>query len=99
MGNLKLYISIIIMVVGATTTAIWHFAPMDLALANQEKIAMLDAKGELSVWEDRKWELWDKCVDPKTDKWICSDDTKRKYDKILLEIELLRKKLGLDPED
>lgn len=95
-SNWKTLATLVVFIVTATAGAIWHFAPMDLALANQEKIAMMDQKGQLEVWEDRRYEMEERCVDPRTDEWLCTLAARGKYDHILREIKLLEKQLGLE---
>ena len=99
MSKTKTLISAGILLVTATAGAIWHFAPMDLALANQEKIAMMDAKDRLEVWEDRLYELEDRCVDKRTDEWLCSISQRAKHSHIKREIKLLEKELGIEEKE
>jgi hypothetical protein len=72
---------------------------MELALANQEQIAMMGAKDQLEVWEGRKYELEDRCVDKQTDEWLCSMTQRAKYDHIKREIKLLEMKLFPAPKE
>jgi hypothetical protein len=94
--QLKILLGIAISIVVSTSGAITYFAPMSMAKANQEQIAMLDAKGQLDVWESRKYEIADDCIDKKTDEWICSMEQKAKYEHVLREIYLLEEKLGIE---
>ena len=93
--EIKAMIGASVLLVTATAGAVMYFAPMTLAIANQEKIAMMDAKGQLEIWEDRKYEIEERCIDKRTDEWLCSMSYRAKYDHINREILLLEEKLGI----
>ena len=100
----KALISLIVLIVPATAGAIWHFAPVSYAdkilaktEANTVQIAMMSESQQLKWMQSELNEDERRCVEKKTDEWLCSEKKKDQYDMMILDINILRLKLGLDP--
>ena len=95
----KVLIGLCIFLITSTAAAIWHFAPMTLAQANQEQIAMMSESQQLKWMQSEFYEERRDCVEKKTDEWQCSEDRRMEYRNMLLDINILRLKLGLESLD
>ena len=69
LGDVKTFIGI----VGACVLAVLYFAPQDDVDANTIEIAMISATQEILVWENRKGELENDCLDRPNKVWKCGD--------------------------
>jgi hypothetical protein len=86
---------IIVLSVSGTWGALKTFAERPYAEKTRDMVVEMDDKGELKYWQSREWEIRKHCMNLKTKEWLCSDDDWDEYDGILVEILLLKDKLGI----
>ena len=102
MKDIKLIHALIglLVLVSVTTagTVLW-FTPKTYAEDTREMVVMMSESQQLKwlMGEKREFELV--CTDKITDEWVCSESKKERYDGLLLDIQMLRLKLGLPIEE
>jgi len=92
---LQIIIATAVLLVSSTVGAIVYFTPMGYAEVTRQMVVELDLKGQLSYYEQQAWEYRKNCMNMQTQQWLCSPDDRFMYDKILIEIEILKNKLGI----
>ena len=92
---IQIILSAVILLISSTVGAIVYFTPMGYAETTRQMVVELDLKGQLSYYEQQAWEYRKNCMDMKTGTWLCTPDDRFMYDKILIEIEILKNKLGI----
>lgn len=90
---------IIVLIVGATYKAITYFAPMAFAEETEHRVAMMEQSQKLQWLESEKAEFELICTNKLTDEWVCSDKKRERYDWLVMQIQLLRVKLGLPVQE
>lgn len=96
-------IGLVILTATATAGAIVYFADKDMVQevkadvkGNAEQIVMMREQDKFEIFMDRLTEIEDDCLDRKTGDWLCTEDEHRKYNKLKLHIEMLKKELGIE---
>jgi len=92
----KALVGLILVIVPATVAAIIYFTPMGYAEKTRELVVEISLKEQLNYYQDRVWELEKACTDLRVEgSWFCSDEKKHDYEQYLIEIEILKAKLGV----
>lgn len=81
--------------VAVIAAAILWFTPMSYSKETREMVVEMGLKDQLNYFERKAWEFKKECTNLKTGEWLCSDEDKIEYEGVLIEIKLLKKKLGV----
>ena len=92
----RVLVGLVISIVVATTGAVLYFTPMGYAEKTRDMIVEISLKEQLNYYQDRLWELEKACTDLQVEgSWFCSPEKKHSYEQYLIEIEILKAKLGI----
>ena len=93
----KALIGLVIVLIPATVLATLYFAPRTYAEETRQIVMQFTDSQQLKWMQSELTEFEWNCMDKKTDEWICSEKKRVKYDTMILDTNILRLKLGLDP--
>lgn len=86
----------LVIIVTAIASAILYFAPKADVKANATQIAMISSTQELAIYEERKGELENECLNRKTREWLCDESSRQKWIRYYRQIQILEKKLDIE---
>lgn len=88
-------LGVIVVVAGGI---LW-FTPMSYSEETRQIVEGIRLEIQLDAAKESMWYYKKNCTDLKTKEWLCSQDDLEDYEKILLDIRLLEKKLGIGGEE
>ena len=89
-------VTLVVLVATTTAAAVLFMTPMTYAKETRQMVVELDLKEQLYYYQKVARETRRECMDLRTKEWLCSDEDFGEYESMLLEIQLLKAKLGID---